>query len=379
MKITAFELLEIVVPLREPFVTGGGVRRERRILLLKVDGDEDVGGWGECVAGEEPGYSYETTDTAWLVLTEHVLPKLLGREVLDPLEIAQVLALVRGHPMAKAAAEMALWDLQARELGVPLWELLGGSGEPVPAGVVLGLQSDADALLRTVERHVASGYARIKLKVDRASEDIARVRSVRERFPELPLMIDCGASYSLGDLSRLRDFDALGLTMIEQPLGHEDLIEHATLQGELETPICLDESIRSAGDARLAIQIGACRVINVKPGRVGGLGVARSIHDLCRDSGVPVWCGGMLETGIGRAHNISLATLPGFTLPGDLSESRRYWERDIVDPEIVLKAGRVGLPVGTGICVEPDLERIASLAVRSRVFGRPNRIVAGAT
>ena len=379
MKVTAFELLEIVVPLREPFVTGGGTRRERRILLLKVDGDEGVWGWSECVAGEGPGYSYETTDTAWLVLTEHVLPSLLGREVLDPLEIVEVLALVRGHPMAKAAAEMALWDLQARELGVPLWELLGGSGEPVPAGVVVGLQSDADALLRTVEQHVASGYARIKLKVDRASEDVARVRGVRERFPELPLMIDCGASYGLGDLSRLRDFDALGLTMIEQPLGHDDLIEHATLQGELETPICLDESIRSAGDARLAIQIGACRVINIKPGRVGGLGPARSIHDLCRDSGVPVWCGGMLETGIGRAHNISLATLPGFTLPGDLSESRRYWERDIVDPEIVLKGGRVGLPVGTGICVEPDLERIARLAVRSRVFGRPNRIVAGPT
>jgi O-succinylbenzoate synthase len=377
MKVAAIELVEVVLPLREAFVTGAGARRERRVLLLKVDGEEGVHGWGECVAGEDPGYSYETTDTAWLVLTKHILPRLIGREIVDPLEISHVLAPVRGHPMAKAAAEMALWDLQARELGVPLWELLGGSGEPVPAGVVVGLFRDVDALLRTVERSVSLGYARVKLKVDRASDDVARVRAVRERFPELPLMVDGGASYGPADLPRLRDLDALGLTMIEQPLGHEDLIEHATLQKELVTPICLDESIRSEGDARLAIQIGACRVINVKPGRVGGLASARSIHDLCRERGVPVWCGGMLETGIGRAHNISLATLPGFTLPGDLSESRRYWERDIVDPEIVLERGRVGLPAGTGICVEPDLERISRLAVRGRAFGQPARVVTG--
>jgi O-succinylbenzoate synthase len=375
MKITAFELLEIVLPLREPFVTGAGERRERRVVLLGADGDEGVRGWGECVAGENPGYSYETTDTAWLILTEHVLPRLVGREILDPAEIREILGPVRGHPMARATAEMALWDLQARELGVPLWELLGGSGEPVPAGVVVGLLPDIQAVLRTVERYVASGYARVKLKVDRASDAVERVRAVRERFPELPLMVDAGASYTLNDLPRLRELDALGLTMIEQPLGHEDLIDHATLQEQLDTAICLDESIRSEGDARLALEIGACRVINVKPGRVGGLGAARSIHDLCRNNGVPVWCGGMLETGIGRAHNISLATLPGFTLPGDLSESRRYWERDIVDPEIVLERGRVGLPVGTGICVEPDLERISRSAARSRVFGRAARVV----
>jgi len=377
MNLTGFELAEVVLPLREPFVTAAGARRERRVLLLRADGEEGVQGWGECVAGEDPGYSYETTDTAWLILTEHVLPGLVGREVMDPREIHQALDPVRGHPMAKAAAEMALWDLQARELGVPLWELLGGSGEPVPAGVVVGLLPNVDALLRTVERHISSGYARVKLKVDRASEDVVRVRAVRERFPELPLMVDCGASYTLADLPRLRDLDALGLTMIEQPLGHEDLIDHAALQSELDTAVCLDESIRSEGDVRLALQIGACRVINVKPGRVGGLGAARAIHDLCRDRGVPVWCGGMLETGIGRAHNISLATLPGFTLPGDLSESRRYWERDIIDPEIVLERGRVGLPAGTGICVEPDVERISRLAVRSQAFGRSARFIGG--
>jgi O-succinylbenzoate synthase len=326
-----------------------------------------------------PGYSYETTDTAWMVLTDHILPALTGRKVLDPLRITQVMDPIRGHPMAKAVAEMALWDLQAKELGLPLWELLGGTGEPVPAGVVVGLQPDAAALLATVERHVASGYARVKLKLDRGAGDLAMVRTVRERFPKLSLMVDCGATYTLQDLPRLRELDGLGLTMIEQPLGSEDLIEHASLQAELDTPICLDESVRSVGDARLAIQIGACRVINVKPGRVGGLGAARSIHDLCRDQGVPAWCGGMLETGIGRAHNVSLATLPGFTLPGDLSESRRYWERDIVDPEFVLDGGCVGLPAGTGICVEPDLDRIAALAVRSRTFGRPHRPVRGVT
>jgi O-succinylbenzoate synthase len=373
MKVTGFELIEVVLPLREPFVTAAGSRRDRRVLLLEADGEEGVHGWGECVAGEDPHYSYETTDTAWLILTQHVLPRLIGREILEPQEITKLLEPVRGHPMAKAAAEMALWDLQARELGVPLWEMLGGSGEPVAAGVVIGILPDVDAVLRTVERHVASGYTRVKLKVGSASNDVVQVRAVREQFPELSLMVDCGAAYTLADLPLLRELDAVGLTMIEQPLGHEDLIEHATLQRELTTAICLDESIRSEGDARLAVQIGACRIINVKPGRVGGLGPARAIHDFCRGRGVPVWCGGMLETGIGRAHNISLATLPGFTLPGDLSESRRYWDRDIVDPEIVLDRGRVSLPAGTGICVEPDRERISRAAVRSRAFGRPAR------
>jgi O-succinylbenzoate synthase len=377
MKLTGFELIEIVLPVREPFVTAAGSRRDRRILLLEAYGEEGVQGWGECVAGEDPSYSYETTDTAWLILTEHVLPRLVGREILDPHEITRYLEPVRGHPMAKAAAEMALWDLQARELGVPLWELLGGSGESVAAGVVVGVLPDVDAVLRAVGRYVAAGYARVKLKVRRASDDVARVRTVRERFPELPLMVDCGAAYTLADLSSLRELDAVGLTMIEQPLGHEDLLDHATLQRELDTAICLDESIRSEGDARLAIQLGACRIINVKPGRVGGLGPARAIHDFCRERGVPVWCGGMLETGIGRAHNVSLATLPGFTLPGDLSESRRFWERDIVDPEFALDRGRVSLPSGTGICVEPDRERIARATVRSRLFGRRERTGVG--
>ncbi len=376
MKVSALELIEIVLPLREPFVTTSGSRFERRVLLLRAEGEEGREGWGECVAGEEPTYSYETTDTAWHVLTTYLLQPLVGLEILSPGDIEALLRPVRGHPMAKAAGEMALWDLQARELEAPLWELLGGSGESVAAGVVVGLAPTLDALVHTIEQYVEAGYARIKLKVGR-DRDLEWLAAVRGHFPDLPLMIDCGATYTLEDLPRLRALDDLELTMIEQPLGHEDFWEHAELQRELRTPVCLDESIRSVADARLALEIGACRVINVKPGRVGGHGQARAIHDLCLLRNVPLWCGGMLETGIGRAHNLCLASLPGFTLPGDLSESRRYWERDIVTPEIALEDGRVGLPTGAGICVEPDYERIGSLAVRSHVFGRPRRRVAG--
>jgi o-succinylbenzoate synthase len=361
------EMREIRLPLREVFEISSGSRQNRRIILLRVEA-EGAAGWGECVAAEDPGYSYETTETAWHVLAEFLLPALVGHEMDGPEEILAPVAWVRGHRMAKAGIEMAVWDLHARLLGMPLWEFLGGRGEPVSVGVSVGLQRDDEALLREVERYLAEGYERIKLKI-KPGRDIEMLRVVRERFPTATLMADANSAYTLQDLPRLKLLDELGLLMIEQPLGHEDLLDHARLQTELETPICLDESIRSVEDARLALELGSGRIINIKPGRVGGYAEARRIHDLAREAGVPVWCGGMLESGIGRGHNLSLATLPGFTLPGDISASSRYWAEDIVVPPFELGTdGRMALREGAGIGVEPDPELLEPLTVRSRVF-----------
>lgn len=368
MQPTRIELREIRLPLREVFEISSGARQNRRILLIRVEGEGAVG-WGECVAAEDPGYSYETTDTAWHILTDFLLPPLVGHVMEGPEEILAPVAWIRGHRMAKAGVEMALWDLQAKLLGAPLWELLGGKGDPVPVGVSVGLQPNDDALLRKVEAHRAEGYARIKMKI-KPGRDLDMLRKVRDRFPDVLLMADANSAYSLSDTTLFREMDDLALTMIEQPLGHEDVREHALLQREIRTPICLDESIRSVEDARLALELEAARVINIKPGRVGGLASSKAIHDLCRDQDIPVWCGGMLESGVGRAHNLALATLPGFTLPGDISASRRYWEQDVVLPEFELQDGAMIPPEAPGIGVEPDLTRIEALTHRVRVFGR---------
>ena len=363
MKIDRVELREIRLPLREPFAISSGVWVERRILLVRLEG-EGVEGWGECVAAEDPSYSPETTDTAWHILTRFLLPGLPGREIMGPAEIFEHSPWVRGNRMAKAAVEMALWDLWARSLGVPVWELLGASGEPVPVGVSVGLQDNDDILLRKIDGYLADGYARIKIKI-KPGRDVEMLRAVRERFPDVPLMADANSAYTLADLPRLREMDELELMMIEQPLGHEDLLDHAALQAELATPVCLDESIRSLGDLRLALHLDAGRIVNLKPGRVGGLAESLRIHRLCSDRGIPLWCGGMLETGIGRAFNVALAGLPGFSLPGDISASRRYWERDIVTPEWELDQGRMAPVDGPGIGVEPDRERIDALTHRT--------------
>jgi o-succinylbenzoate synthase len=366
MKPTRIELREIRLPLREVFEISTGARQNRRILLVRVEG-EGATGWGECVAAEDPGYSYETTETAWHVLTEFLLPALVGHDISGPEDVLTPVPWFRGHPMARAGVEMAIWDLHATLLEMPLWDFLGGARDPVPVGVSVGLQPDVDTLLRRIEGYLEEGYARIKVKI-KPGRDVAMLRKVRRRFPDTPLMADANSAYTLRDLERLRELDELELTMIEQPLGHEDLLDHSRLQSELTTPICLDESIRSVGDVRLALELGSCRIINIKPGRVGGIAEARAIHDLCREHDIPVWCGGMLESGIGRAHNLALATLPGFTLPGDISASRRYWERDIVIPEFELVNGALIPPEGPGIGVDPDLERIEELTVRTRVF-----------
>lgn len=367
MKIQSVELAEIRLRLRKRFEISSGVREDRRILLIRVEGEGAVG-WGECVAGEDPGYSYETTETAWHVLSDFILPSLPGRDVDDAPDVLGPVGWIRGHRMAKAAVEMAVWDLEAKLADVSLARHLGGSATRVPVGVSIGIQPTDDELLRTVEEHLARGYRKIKIKI-KPGRDVEMLGLVRERFgAEAPLMADANSAYTLDDAERLAELDELGLIMIEQPLAHDDYRDHARLQERLRTPICLDESVRSVGDAALAFELGSCRILNLKPGRVGGLGPSLEIHGLCRARNVPLWCGGMLESGIGRAHNLALATLPGFQIPGDISESARYWERDVVEPEFVLEDGHLRVPEGSGIGVEPDRERIRALTVRRTVF-----------
>jgi len=366
MKIERAELCEIPLRLKEYFEISSGGKQDRRILLLRIEG-EGQEGWGECVVGEEPGYSYETTETAWHLLTDFILPAVVGQEATGPEDVLAPVGWIRGHRMAKAAVEMAAWDLAARMDGVSLSKKLGGTRSRVPVGVSVGIQKTDEALHEKVAGYVADGYARIKIKI-KPGRDIEMLAGLRDRFPDVQIMADANSAYRLSDAARLAELDGLNLMMIEQPLGHEDFLEHARLQALIETPICLDESIESADDLELALELGSCRIVNIKPGRVGGHASSRRIHDLMVDKGLPVWCGGMLESGVGRAHNVALASLGGFTLPGDISASRRYWDQDIVTPEFEVDDGHMGVPDGPGIGVEPDRERIDALTVRRVAF-----------
>lgn len=362
MKLREVELREIQLKLKERFEISTGGWDERRILLLRLV-TEDAEVWSECVAAEEPNYSYETPETAWHILTDFVLPAIVGSEFDHPSSILDPVSWVRGHPMAMAAVEMGAWGLEAVRQGVSLAALLGGTRTAVPVGVSVGLQKTDEALLSQVEERLAQGYQKIKLKI-KPGRDVDMVGKVRAAFPEAPLMADANSSYTLDDLAALKALDAMGLMMVEQPLGSEDLREHALLQKELVTPVCLDESIRSPGDTELALELGSGRIVNIKPGRVGGFTSSCRIHDLCAAADVPVWCGGMLEAGIGRAYNLALASLPNFLLPGDISESRRYWAEDIVDPEFVMKDGMMPVPDGPGIGVMVREDRVDRLTKR---------------
>lgn len=359
-------LREIPLRLREYFEISSGGLQDRRVVLLTLQG-EGLEAWSECVAMEDPSYSYETTDTAWHLLTGILLPSIVGREFDTVEQLVSAIAWVRGNPMAKATVEMAAWDFVARAEGVSLSQKLGGVREAVPVGVSVGLKSTDEALVEAVGRYVDEQYARVKIKI-KPGRDVGMLSAVRARFPELPLMADANSAFTLADVDRLRRLDPLDLTMIEQPLRYDDVLHHAQLQKQISTPVCLDESIKSDGDAELALALGACRTINIKPGRVGGFGPSRAIHDRMVDAGFPVWCGGMLESGVGRAHNLALASLPGFTLPGDISASRRYWESDIVDPEFTVVDGTMRVPTGPGIGVAVDTERVEALTVRSAEF-----------
>lgn len=331
----------------------------------KVDG---VTGWGECVADEKPYYSPENIDTAWTITRDYLWPDLRGREFGSASDVFKMLSHTRGHNMAKAALESAIWDAEAKQKKIPLWKLLGGCREEVASGVSIGIQPTSEDLIAAVEKELAAGYQRIKIKI-KPGNDIDRIEALRKRWPHIRLMADANSAYSLADAPLLKKLDEFGLMMIEQPLGWDDIYSHVKLQKQLKTPICLDECIHEYEHAVAAIETGACKIINMKMGRVGGHSQMRRIHDLCQKSAIPMWCGGMLETGIGRAHNIALSTLENFTLPGDVAASKRYWAQDIVEPEIqVTPKGTIRVPNGPGIGYEPILQRIDKVTVRSEVL-----------
>jgi o-succinylbenzoate synthase len=367
MRIEQIELRELAMRLRFRFETSFGVEQDRRILLVTVRG-EGGEGIAECVAGEFPGYAYETRDTAWGVIRDFVAPAVLGRDYATPHQLLHDLRSIRGHNMAVAAVEMAFWDLQAKALGVPLWHLLGGVRTDVPVGVSLGIQASAAETVELAGEHLAQGYRRVKLKI-KPGWDVGVVEAVREAFPDADLTVDANSAYRLVDAGTLRRLDAFGLSYIEQPLAHDDLIDHAELQRQLSTAVCLDESIHSAEDARKGLQIGAGRVINVKVGRVRGYVAARRLHDVAVAFGAPVWCGGMLETGVGRAHNLHVSTLEGFVLPGDTSSASRYWDEDIVEPLLDAVDGVQRVPAGAGIGVTLKHDLVERLTQREETLG----------
>ncbi|MFN4218862.1 MAG: o-succinylbenzoate synthase [Candidatus Bipolaricaulia bacterium] len=367
MKLEAIELRHIEMELVEPFETSGWRETVRPCLIVTIY-SEGLTGYGECVAGAGPWYSYETVETAWHVLKDFCARAVLGHDIASAEELQAQLKPIRGHPMAKAALEAAFWDILAHAHNVSLAQLLGGTKDRIESGISIGIQKDIPTLLKVIEQRRAQGYKRIKLKV-KPNWDISVLRAVRQRFPDIALMADANAAYSLADLSHLKQFDEFDLLMLEQPLAYDDLIDHSILQRELKTPICLDESIKTPDDARRALDSGACRIINIKPGRVGGLLNAKRIHDLCFSRGVPVWCGGMLETGIGRAANVALASLPGFVLPNDISASARYWREDIIEPPFVVERdGTIKVPTGPGLGVRVVPERLERVTHRQEVF-----------
>ncbi|MBI1955565.1 MAG: o-succinylbenzoate synthase [Acidobacteria bacterium] len=367
MVIEHITLREIRMPLVSPFVTSFGTTTHRRILLVEVSG-EGAAGWGEVTAGETPFYNEENTDTAWIILKDFAIPRLLEAPLPSAAAAAARFQPIRGQRMATGGLETALWDWEARLAGRPLSERLGGTQREIPCGVSIGIQKSVEELLRKIRVEVAAGYQRVKIKI-KPGWDVQVLERVRQEFPSLRLMADANGAYTLADREYLKLLDRFYLMMLEQPLAYDDLLDHARLQQALETPVCLDESIRTLRHAEQAIQIGACRIVNIKLGRVGGFFHARQIHDCCRAANVPVWCGGMLESGIGRAHNMALSTLPNFVLPGDVSASQRYWQQDIITPEVeVTPQGTILAREGTGFGYEVNRERIEQLTVRQETF-----------
>ena len=367
MKISSITLRELHMPLVHFFETSFGRVYDRAILLVSVDAD-GVRGWGECVAGEDPFYSPEWTETAWPTIKHYLAPALLKSNVASGRECAALFARVRGHCMAKAALENAVWDAEAQLKQQPLWKLLGGTRREIVCGVSIGIQDSPEQLLEKIASELAAGYRRIKIKV-KPGWDLNILEKIRSRWADILLSVDANSAYTLDETEHLRKFDAFNLLMIEQPLWDDEIYLHARLQKLLKTPICLDESIHSARDANFAIEAGACRIVNIKVGRVGGFTEAKSVHDVAQSHNIPVWCGGMLESGVGRAHNIALSTLEGFRLPGDVSASKRYWKQDVIDPEVEVRPDGT-IPIsdasGTGYRVLEDV--IEKFTVRKETF-----------
>lgn len=362
LRILEIHARELHMRLVAPFETSFGVTEQRRILLIELITDHGTG-WGELTAGEAPFYNSETTDTAWLILRQFLAPRLLGRTFSHPDELSAAMAPIRGHEMAKATLETAAWDAFARAQNVSLAALLGATREEIPCGVSLGIHPTIDALLARITRELAAGYQRVKLKI-KPGKDVAVVQAVRSHFPDIALTVDANSAYTLADIDLLQQLDRFRLDYIEQPLEWNEIYAHAELQQQLQTPICLDECIHNLRDAQAAVRLGACRIINIKLGRVGGHAEARRIQAFCADEGIPVWSGGMLEAGVGRAHNIAMSALPGFVLPGDVSASARYWTRDILtNPIETTGQGTIRVPTGPGIGYTVDLDAIQQFTV----------------
>ena len=367
MRIDAIILREVHLPLVHAFETSFGVTRERRILLAEVQ-SEGLSGWGECTAGEHPFFSAESTDTAWAVLLNELGPVLASASIEHGGQCPRLFYQVRGNRMAKATLENAIWDLEAQREGVSLAQLLGGVRDTIPCGVSLGIQASIPELMAIIEKELAAGYQRIKLKC-KPGWDVEGFDKVRNRWPEIMLSCDANSAYKLRDADHLTSFDAFDLLMIEQPLWHDDFYFHSMLQKRLNTPICLDESIRNRRDALAAIEMESCRIINLKLGRVGGFSEAIAVHNAAQERGIPVWCGGMLESGIGRSHNIALSSLENFTLPGDVSASARYWAEDLIEPEVTVSSeGEIKIPETSGRGYEVRTELVERLTVRKETI-----------
>lgn len=368
MIIDSVELREIRLPLIHFFETSFGRTTERRILLVRLTDKDGAEGWGECTAGEGPFYCDEWTETAWPTIRTFLAPMVIGKEIDTAADTWNLMSSVRGQRMAKGAIETAAWDLEAKQKQLPLWQHLGGSHSEIACGVSIGIQETPEALIDKIDAELAAGYQRIKIKI-KPGWDLNIIARVRQKFPDIRLMADANSAYTLEDAPLFQKLDQFDLIMVEQPLAHDDIFDHAELQKQISTPVCLDESIHSSEDAGHAIQLGAAKIVNLKLGRVGGHAQAKKVEAVCRENKIPVWCGGMLESGIGRAHNIAMATLKGFTLPGDVSASARYWHEDIIEPPVVVSsAGTITAPDKPGIGFDVNLARVDSLTVRKETI-----------
>lgn len=367
MKIVEVNIHQMKMKLKNPFSTSFGTISDKNFLLVEAKDEQGTLGWGESVAFEAPWYTEETMKTNWHMLEDFIIPLILNRELHHPGDLEAVFKGIRKNYMAKSAMEGAIWDIYAQQTGQSLAAALGGKKDKIEVGISIGIQKTMEKQIEVVQKAIDEGYKRIKLKV-KPGWDVEVMRTMRQHFPEVPMMADANSAYTLEDAGLLQQLDEFNLMMIEQPLASDDLLDHATLQKQLKTPICLDESITSLEDARKAIELGSCAVINIKIGRVGGISEAVKIHDYCAEKGIPVWCGGMLESGIGRAHNIALTSLSNFVMPGDTAGSSNYWEEDIIEPEVVAEDGYITVPQEVGIGYRPDLERIRKYTITSKVY-----------
>ncbi|HIX41885.1 MAG TPA: o-succinylbenzoate synthase, partial [Candidatus Kurthia intestinigallinarum] len=354
MRIEQITVRKLRMNLKGPFTTSFGTFREKIFLLVEVKDELGNTGWGESVAFDAPWYNEETYKTNWIILEDFLIPLLEGKEIEHPSEVNDIFEPIRKNNMAKAMVEGAIWDLYAKRTNQPLWKALGGTREKIEVGISIGIQPDIETLMSFIDTYVAEGYKRIKVKI-KPGWDVEVIRAIRAKYPDLPLMADANSCYRLEDIDMLKELDDFNLMMIEQPLASDDIIDHAHIQKVLKTPICLDESIHSLEDARKAVELGSCKIINIKIGRVGGLTESIKIHDYCKEQGLDVWCGGMLESGIGRAHNVAITTLSNFTMPGDTASADRYWDQDITEPIVTVENGYITVPTASGIGYEPNI------------------------